>query len=146
MAYADKREGKLTGSFVGEAPKLGKKRRFKTLQDAKDYETFCKLMGREPPTIDEGMDSTGAPTFAQVVEMAKKAGGPDGKWKAGRDRSLMQRLDYCVGIIGPYEIQRVGPRCCARSPRASSVRRLQVSATSSATPPRTDTSPLRAPC
>jgi integrase len=107
MAYADKREGKLTGSFVGEAPKLGKKRRFKTLQDAKDYETFCKLMGREPPTIDDGMDSTGAPTFSQVVEMAKKDGGPDGKWLAGRDRSLIQRLDYCVGIIGPIEIQRV---------------------------------------
>jgi integrase len=106
MAYADKRDGRLTGAFVGEAPKLHKKRRFKTLQDAKDYETFCKLMGREPPTIDDGMESTGAPTFAQVVEMAKKVGGPDGKWLAGKDRSLMQRLDYCVGIIGPYEIQR----------------------------------------
>ncbi len=105
MAYADKRDGKLTGSFVGEAPKLGKKRRFKTLQDAKDYETFCKLMGREPPTIDE--ESTGVPTFAQVTQMAKDAGGPKGKWKAGRDHSLMQRLDYCVSIIGTYEIQRV---------------------------------------
>lgn len=107
MAYADKKGGKLTGSFVGEAPKLGKKRRFKTLRDAQDYETFCKLMGREPPTIDEGTTSTGAPTFAQVAQMAKDAGGPKGKWKAGRDRSLMQRIDYCVGVIGSYEIQRV---------------------------------------
>jgi hypothetical protein len=55
MAYVDKRDGKPTGSFVGEWTKGKKKRRFKTLQDAKDYETFCKLMGREPPTIDEGI-------------------------------------------------------------------------------------------
>lgn len=107
MAYADKRDGKHTGSFVGEAPKLGKKRRFKTLQDAKDYETFCKLLGREPPTIEDAMGSTGAPTFAKVAELAKERGGPSGKWLRERDSSRMQRLDYCVTIIGPYEIQRV---------------------------------------
>lgn len=107
MAYADKRDGKLTGSWVGEAPKLHKKRRFKTKQDAKDYETFCRLMGREPPTVDDGMERTGAPTFAEVAKRAKDAGGPSGKWLKQRDHSLMQRIDYCVGIIGPYEIQRV---------------------------------------
>jgi integrase len=107
MAYADKRDGKLTGSFVGEAPKLGKKRRFKTMRDAKDYETFCKLMGREPPTIDDGLEGTGAPTFAQVAEKAKKAGGPKGKWLKQRDHSIIQRIDYCVGIIGPYEVHRI---------------------------------------
>jgi hypothetical protein len=72
MAYADKRDGKPTGSFVGEAPKLGKKRRFKTLRDAKDYETFCKLMGREPPTVnDDGnpVKADGELTFAQVAAM-----------------------------------------------------------------------------
>ncbi len=106
MAYADKRDGKLTGSFVGEAPKLHKKRRFKTLQDAKDYETFCKLMGREPPTIDEGHESTGAPTFAQVTNLAKAAGGPNGKWKK-TDGDLMGRLERCVQVIGTFEIQRV---------------------------------------
>jgi hypothetical protein len=86
MAYPEKRKDKdgkprSTGSFVGEAPKLGKKRRFKTMRDAEDYETFCKLMGREPPTIEDGQhqSSTGAPTFAQVTEMAKAKGGPKGK-------------------------------------------------------------------
>lgn len=107
MAYADKRNGKLTGSWVGEAPKLGKKRRFKTKQAAEDYETFTRLMGREPPTIDEGMGDTGAPTFAKVAEDCKKAGGPHGKWLKGKDHSVIQRVDYCVGIIGTYEIQRV---------------------------------------
>ncbi len=61
MAYADKRDGKLTGSFVGEAPKLHKKRRFTTLQDAKDYETFCKLMGREPRPSTRDMRAQGLP-------------------------------------------------------------------------------------
>jgi integrase len=114
MAYPEKRKGPdgkhyFTGSWVGEAPKaMGKKRRFKTERDARDYETFCKLMGREPPTIEDGMQNgTGAPTFAEVAQMAKDAGGPKGKWKAERDHSLMQRIDYCVGIIGTYEIQRV---------------------------------------
>jgi integrase len=107
MAYADKKEGKHTGSFVGEAPKLHKKRRFKTLRDAQDYEAFCKLMGREPPTIDDAMGSTGAPTFAEVVERAKKHGGPDGKWLREKDKSLFPRLDHCVRVIGTYEIQRV---------------------------------------
>jgi integrase len=103
MAYVDKRDGKPTGSFVGEWTKGKKKRRFKTLQDAKDYETFCKLMGREPPTIDEGI-SEGGPTFAQVAEQCKAAGGPKGKWKAERDCSVIQRVDYCVVEVGAYPI------------------------------------------
>lgn len=104
--YIERREGRAT-VFVGEARQLKKKRRFKTERDARDYEAFCKLMGREPPTIDDRQESTGAPTFAQVTEQAKKAGGPKGKWKSQRDPTLMQRLDYCVSVIGTYEIQRV---------------------------------------
>jgi integrase len=107
MAYADKRDGKHTGSFVGEWPIGRKKRRFKTMQAAKDYETFTKLMGREPPTIDDGLQSTGAPTFAEVAQLCKADGGPKGKWKKERDCSIIQRVDYCVSIIGTYEIQQV---------------------------------------
>lgn len=110
MAYADKRDGKHTGSFVGEAPKLNKKRRFKTLQDAKDYETFCKLMGREPPTVTEDgnpVKADGEMTYADLAKLAKAAGGPEGKWKRERDHSLQQRIDYGVGIIGAYGITRV---------------------------------------
>jgi len=103
MAYADTRNGKHTGSFVGEWAKGRKKRRFKTLQDAKDYETFCKLMGREPPTITDGIQE-GGPTFAQVAEQCKAAGGPKGKWKAERDCSVIQRVDYCVTKVGDYPI------------------------------------------
>lgn len=107
MSYADKRNGKDTGSFVGEAPKLGKKRRFKLKRDADDYEAFCKMFGREPPTIENAANPTGAPTFAEVAERCKKAGGPHGKWKLERDHSLAQRLQYCIDKLGTYEIQRV---------------------------------------
>lgn len=109
MAYIDKKQGKPTGSFVGEWAKGGKKRRFKTMQDAKDYETFTKLMGREPPLFtDDGnpLKADGELTFAQVVEKAKAAKGPNGKWKA-TDTDLMQRLAYCVERIGTHGITRV---------------------------------------
>lgn len=107
MAYADKRDGKITGSFVGEWSAGKKKRRFKTLQDAKDYETFCKLMGREPPTIEDGLQNVEGPTFADVAKQCKDAGGPRGKWHAERDCSIIQRVDHGVSIIGTYPMSYV---------------------------------------
>jgi integrase len=110
MAYPDKKQGKHTGSFVGEWAKGGKKRRFKTLKDAQDYETFCKLLGREPPTItDDGspVKADGEQTFAEVAALCKAAGGPEGLWHEGRDNSVIQRLEHCVTVIGHYGISRV---------------------------------------
>jgi integrase len=113
MAYADKKNGKATGSFVGEWPKgknnpgPAKKRRFKTMQEAKDYEAFTKLFGREPPAIEDGGPSAGELSYREVVVLAKAAGGPKGKWKAERDPSLMQRIDFGVGVIGDLGISRV---------------------------------------
>lgn len=106
MAYVDKKNGKPTGSFVGEWPAGKKKRRFKTMQAAKDYETFTKLMGREPPTIEDGGASEGEETFTQVCERAKAAGGPKGKWRKDDD-DLMGRLEFCCTVIGAYGISRV---------------------------------------
>jgi integrase len=109
MAYAEKKQGKPTGKFLGEVVVKGKRfrRTFDRKKDAEGYELYVKLTGEEPPTIIDGAPSTGAPTFAEVTELAKAKGGPHGKWKKGKDRSLMQRLEYCVAVIGSYEIQRV---------------------------------------
>ena len=107
MAYADKKDGKHTGSFVGEWPKGKKKRRFKTMQEAKDYEAFTKLFGREPPTIEDGGPSAGEISYREVVVLAKAAGGPKGKWLADRDPSLMARIDFGVSVIGDLGITRV---------------------------------------
>ena len=107
MAYADKKDGKATGSFVGEWSKGKKKRRFKTRQEARDYESFTKLFGREPPTIEDGGPSCGELSYRAVVAAAKEAGGPKGKWKSERDPTLMARIDFGVGIIGDLGITRV---------------------------------------
>jgi integrase len=106
--YADKRDGVLTGSWVGEWRAGKKKRRFKTKVAAEDYERFTKLFGREPPTIEDGGGAAdGELTYAEVVARAKAAGGPKGKWSAGKDHSLLQRIDYGVGIIGSLGITKV---------------------------------------
>jgi integrase len=109
MAYAEKKQGKPTGKFLGEVVVKGKRfrRTFDRKKDAEGYELYVKLTGDEPPTILDGAPSTGAPTFAEATELAKAKGGPHGKWKKGKDRSLMQRLEYCVAVIGSYEVQRV---------------------------------------
>lgn len=108
MAYAEKREGRLTGVWIGEVYRKPKtfRRRFTTKKDAEGYELYVKLTGEEPPTL-ENAQRTGAPTFAEAVEKAKAKGGPKGKWKAGRDGSLYQRLEFCVTVIGTYEIQSI---------------------------------------
>lgn len=106
MAYVDKKNGKPTGSFVGEWSAGKKKRRFKTMQAAKDYEFFTRNMGREPPTIEDGGASEGEPTFSQVCEQAKAAKGPKGKWRTDDD-DLMGRLEFCCTVIGAYGISRV---------------------------------------
>jgi hypothetical protein len=64
-------------------------------------------MGREPPTIDDGHGEHWGPDVRSGRPDGQGCRGPKGKWKAGRDHSLMQRIDYCVTVIGPYEIQRV---------------------------------------
>lgn len=114
MAYADKRDGKATGSFVGEWPKGKKKRRFKTMQEAKDYEAFTKLFGREPPTVEDGGPSSGELSYREVVVLAKAAGGPRGKWKSERDPALMQRIEFGVGVIGDLGITRVDRAALAK--------------------------------
>jgi integrase len=109
MSYAEKKQGKPTGKHIGEVVVKGRRfrRTFERDKDAKGYELYVKLTGEEPPTILDGHQPTGSPTFAEVAALCKAAGGPKGKWKAERDHSTLQRLEFCVGVIGPYEIQRV---------------------------------------
>lgn len=122
MAYADKRDGKATGAFVGEWSKGKKKRRFKTMQEAKDYEAFTKLFGREPPTIADGGASIGELSYREVVVLAKAAGGPKGKWLADRDPSLMARIDFGVDVIGDLGITRVDRAALTRIRDHASIR------------------------
>lgn len=111
MAYAEKRDDVLTGWFYGEAlvtpkgkPQERFRRRFDTLRAAQGYETYVRLMGEEPPTLQPVGSGR---TFREVAEDCKKAGGPRKKWKAGRDCSIIQRVDYCVGVLGDLDIADV---------------------------------------
>ena len=109
MAYAEKRDGKLTGVWIGEVYRKPKtfRRRFKTKKDAEGYELYVKLTGEEPPTLDNHQ-STGAPTFAEAVEAAKAMKGPRGVWDLTNDETLNQRLAFCQAHLGPYEVTQMG--------------------------------------
>jgi integrase len=64
-------------------------------------------MGREPPTIADGVQNVEGPTFAEVAQQCKAAGGPRGKWLAERDCSILQRVDHAIDVIGTYPMSYV---------------------------------------
>lgn len=99
--FPERRAGKLTGWFsVDVRTKDGKRfrTRLETLDAANGYEAYVRATGVEPPWV-AGKEPTG-PTFRVAAAACKADGGPKGKWKRGRDRSLMQRLDYVVMRFG----------------------------------------------
>jgi integrase len=110
MAYAEKRDDKLTGYWYGEALVKDKRfrRRFETKKLAEGYEVFVRLTGEEPPTI-AGSNASGR-TFKQVAEECRDAGGPKGKWKRGRDRSTLQRLAWLIERLGHLDIADITTR------------------------------------
>lgn len=109
MSYAERRDGKLTGKWVGEVNSgRGRWRRvFPTKSEADGYEAYVKATGQEPATA-EGKRFSGV-TFREVAELCSSAGGPRrGKWKAGKDASVRQRLAFVVDVLGDLDIQAVG--------------------------------------
>jgi hypothetical protein len=108
MSYAERRKGKLTGRWIGEEIVRGK--RFRRAHDTKSgadgYEAYVKATGEEPPHKD-AHKHTGV-TFGDVAELCKEAGGPRrGRWKAGRDKAVQQRLAYVIAKLGLLDIAAV---------------------------------------
>lgn len=99
MSYPEKRGDKLTGRWYGEL--WVKKVRFRAVFDSKKaadgYEAYVKATGAEPPGHH---DALLGPTFKEVAQECKLAGGPKGKWKRGRDDSVLQRIDHVVSLLG----------------------------------------------
>jgi integrase len=113
MSYPEKRGGKLTGWWYGEARlKNGQRfrKRFQTKDGADGYEEYVTKHGREPEDEAQALPSAAVRTFRDVAKAAKAAGGPRGKWKRDRDGSLIQRLDYVVGVLGDLPITDVKRR------------------------------------
>jgi integrase len=111
MSYAERRDGKITGRFIGEVVKSGKtigpKRAFKTKGEADGYEAYVKANGSADGFQGAGDRHTGV-TFAEVAELCRDAGGPRrARWKAGKDKSVQQRLDFVVSVLGHLDIAAV---------------------------------------
>ena len=112
MAHAEKRDGKLTGSWIGEVDQRHKsgprfRRRFDTKAKAVGYEAYVRATGEEPPGIGDG-DSVSGRTFASVAAECKEAGGPSGAWKRERDDSVLTRLNaLCNMPLGQMPIERI---------------------------------------
>ena len=101
-------KGNLTGLF--EVDVRTKQRRFRKrfdrLEDAKHYEACVRATGTAPAWADDA-SSVAGPTFQDAADACRKNGGPEGKWKRGRDRSIQQRLAYVCRIIGHIPIADV---------------------------------------
>jgi len=111
MAYAEKRDGKLTGRWFGDVlvgPKGSQqrlRRAFETRKDADFFEVYCRQMGHAPAGF--GDEPGAGKTFAEVAELCKAAGGPRKKWHRGRDKAMQQRLEYVTGFLGHHDIAQV---------------------------------------
>lgn len=105
MAYAEKRDGKLTGRWISEVKGSGfKKRAHDTRAKAIGREEYIKATGEDLP----GDDEASGRTFKTVADELRAAGGPDGTWAIGKDRSVIDRLTFLCGLrFGATPIEKV---------------------------------------
>jgi len=106
MAYAETRNGKATGRFIGEVKKSGfPKRAFDTKRAARGHEAYIRETGEEPPRANGELSGR---TFKSVAQELKDAGGPGGTWARGRDQSVIGRLDFLCSLkFGALPIEGV---------------------------------------
>lgn len=97
MSYAEKRNGKLTGRWIGERVIDGKRHRMRcsTLADANKWEKIVDATGKPP------MDGTGASMPHALGAVSKEARAQRKGWKGSRDTSLDQRLEDVLAFFGP---------------------------------------------
>lgn len=105
MAYAEKRDGKLTGFWYGEVviktPHARYRRRFETKREAIGYEAYVKATGFEPVDLK---DAKLGVTFAEAAAACRAS---NTTWKRGRDNAGQQRLDWIIGRIGTMSLANI---------------------------------------
>jgi integrase len=105
LAYAEKRDGSLTGFWYGEvvikSTQERFRRRFETKKEAKGYEAYVRAAGVEPVNLKDA--KLGGPTFSQWLALARATT----KWKRSRDPSGAHRLDYIDGKLGHHTIPAI---------------------------------------
>jgi integrase len=104
MSYAEKREGKLTGRWVGQCRIKGEtlRRIFETRKAANGYEAYVRETGEEPAHLNEA--KLVGPTFRECAEHCIKT---NLTWKRGRDPSGRHRLDYLIDRLGPKPVAMI---------------------------------------
>jgi integrase len=105
MAYAEKRDGKLTGFWYGEVviKATGERfrRRFETKKKALGYEAYVKAAGIEPENLK---DAKLGITFSEAAAACRAA---NTTWKRGRDPGGQKRLDWIISRIGTKPMAQV---------------------------------------
>ncbi|WP_160169029.1 site-specific integrase [Bradyrhizobium sp. Ai1a-2] len=107
MAYAEKRDGRLTGRWIGEVKGSGfPKRAFDTKRAAKGHEAYIRETGEEPPRASGEISGN---TFKSVAQELKDAGGPEGTWANGKDPTVLSRLQFLMDLksFGDLPIEHV---------------------------------------
>ena len=103
MAYAEKRDHKLTGHWYGEVvlKVTGERfrRRFETKRGAEGYEAYVHATGEEPATFTDAR--LAGPTFKETVVLMRATK------KGTRDPSGTRRLDYLVNRLGHMTIPSI---------------------------------------
>lgn len=115
MAHAEKRDGKLTGRWMGEVDLRHKggprfRHAFESKRLAVGYEAYVRATGEEPSGLDG--EASGL-TFKAVAKELKAAGGPGGVWARGKDDSVIERLQFVMDSkIGKMVITKVTYAVC----------------------------------
>lgn len=105
MAYADRRDGRLTGRWIGEvelkhgATEKRFRRRFETKGEAEGYEAYVRATGQEPP----GTTQTPVGTYADIAQRFRDHEPTWGR----KDPSAIQRLEWMVERLGKLDINAV---------------------------------------
>jgi integrase len=112
MAFAERRNGKLTGRWVGEVrltrngTDVTYKRRFPIKKDAEGYEAYIRATGEEPPHLAGPLAGD---TYATVAEQwaSRNREWFQARGSASGARTNTQRYQYAVDHLGHLPVTAV---------------------------------------
>jgi hypothetical protein len=87
-----------------------RKRAFLTKRDAERYERYVRDHdGEEPPELlaDGNKAAREGRSFREIAARCQERGGPNGVWGNGKDPMGLDRLAWCVGRLGAYDIESI---------------------------------------
>lgn len=103
--YPERRKGILTGLWYADIRHNGRRMRprFETRAEADSNAEHYRAHG----VLLLNAPKRDVPTFAHVADECWARGGPQGKWKAGRDPARAQRFDYVKAFFASTPVDEV---------------------------------------